>query len=103
MTDNLPITPDLTYAREFRDKPLGQHSAGLQRILTVFRGADVEGKLVLVCLQPFERWALGTLTGRRGDGVVLVDDVEFTDRASAEWEVFRRRWERYFGEPLELD
>lgn len=87
-------------AREFREKPLGQHSPELQRVLTLFRSEEMAGKYVLVCTEPHRRWALGQLSGRRGEPVTVFEDIQFTSREDAEWEVFRRRWERYFGEEL---
>jgi len=98
-----PAAPDLELAREFRAKPLGSHSAGLAQLLTLFRGAPMEGKYVLVCTEPHAQWRLGQLPGRRGEPVALVDDVVFHDRAEAEWEVFCRRWEAHFGERPAID
>lgn len=96
-------TPDLEVAHEFRERPIGHHSPELQRVLTLFRGEPVAGKFVLVCLEAHKRWALGQITGRRGDAVRVFDDVVFDSREDAEWEVFKRRWERHFGEPLTID
>lgn len=92
--------PSREFAREFRASPLGHHSPGLQQLLVLFRGAPMDGKFVLVCTEPHARWKLGQLSGRRGEPVKVFDAVEFTSRAEAEWEVFKRRWEHHFGERL---
>jgi branched-chain amino acid transport system permease protein len=94
--------PDRGVAEEFRRSPLGHHSPNLQRVLTLFRGADMPGKYVLVCTKPHQEWVLGRLPAGRGEPVELTDAV-FDHIFDAEWEVFKRRWEHYFGERLELD
>lgn len=98
----LPPPNGAEIAREFREHPLGQHSPELQRVLTLFRGEDMAGKYVLVCTDPHQRWVLGQLTGQRGDPITVYEDIEFTSREDAEWDVFQRRWQRYFGEELQL-
>jgi len=93
---------DLPLAQEFRDNPIGHHSANLQRVLNVLRGGPLTGKYVLVCMKPHKEWQLATLSGKRGKPVVLVPDALFTDLRQAEWEVFRRRWAAHTGEILSL-
>lgn len=93
---------DLRYAAEFRDKPLGYHSPGLQRVLNVMRGGTRAGKYVLVVREPFKRWVLGRLPAARGMPVEILDGQEFTDLEEAEWAVFKRRWKEHTGRDLEL-
>ena len=93
---------DLKYAAEFRDKPFGYHSPGLQRVLNVMRGGARTGKYVLVVREPFRRWVLGRLPAARGMPVEIVDGQEFTDLEEAEWAVFKRRWREHTGRELEL-
>lgn len=95
-----PASPPRALADEFRRQPLGHHSPGLQSVLTKFRGEPMEGKYVLVCTRPHAEWRLGQLSGVRGESVTMIDDVTFTSRAEAEWEVFKRRWKRYYDEDL---
>jgi hypothetical protein len=57
---------DLPFAQEFMETPVGIHSAGLQRILNVFRGEPLTGKYVLVEVEPHVKWQLAQLTGQRG-------------------------------------
>lgn len=94
------IPPPREVADEFRNKPLGHHSPSLQHVLTTFRSAPMAGKYVLIVTKPHQEWRLGRLTGVRGEAPQPVGEDVFTDRASAEWAVFRRRWEEHFGEAL---
>lgn len=91
---------DLAYATEFMESPIGYHSPGLQRVLNLMRGGALEGKYVLVTLEPCRRWALARLPGRRGATVSLVPGVEYTDQLEAERDVFRRRWHDLTGTEL---
>jgi hypothetical protein len=91
---------DLPYAREFLAKPFGYHSPGLQRVLNLMRGLGPEGKYVLLCLEPYQRWALARLPARRGEPIRQCAGVEYTDLAEAERDVFLRRWYDLGGPPL---
>jgi len=91
---------DLVHAAEFMESPIGYHGPGLQRVLNLMRGGALEGKYVLVTLEPCRRWALARLPGRRGAPVSLVPGVEYTDRLEAERDVFRRRWHDLTGTEL---
>ncbi|WP_028002925.1 hypothetical protein [Sinorhizobium arboris] len=91
---------DKQYIDEFMKKPIGYHSPGLQRVLNVMRGGDVNGKYVLVILEPYRRWALGRLPARRGEPISLVEGVEYTCQLQAERDVFIRRWRDLTGEDI---
>ncbi len=94
------VDPDaLHLAQEFKAKPIGQHSAELQKLLHLFRGEAQKDKYVLVCAEPHKRWLLGRLTGVRGDPVRLTN-VVFDDLGDAEWHVFKLRWKRHTGREL---
>ncbi len=93
---------DLTYAEEFKNQTFGYHSPGLQRVLNVLRGGPLEGKLVLIVIEPYKRWALGQLTSKQGDPVKLMEDQEFTNLEQAEWAVFKMRWKLHTGKELKL-
>jgi hypothetical protein len=93
---------DLIYAAEFKEKPFGYHSPGLQRVLNSFRGGPVASKYILVVLEPFKRWALARLPGQRGMPVEIIKNQEFTDLAVAEWAVFKLRWKSHTGDELDL-
>ena len=93
---------DFAFAVEFMEKPVGHHSAGLQRLLNLFRGEPLEGKYVLVCAKPHREWRLARLTGIRGKPVEMVGDVRFTDLETAERAVFRLRWKEHTGQDLAI-
>ena len=92
---------DLAYAREFLAAPIGYKSPGLQRLLNLMRGQGPEGKYVLLCREPYRRWALGRLPARRGEPVEVVPGVEYRDLIDAERDVFRRRWRDLTGRDLD--
>ncbi|WP_378942324.1 hypothetical protein [Mesorhizobium sp. ANAO-SY3R2] len=92
----------LDLAREFRDNINGPHSRDLQQLLVRMRWGPVEGRYVLLVLEPGKRWRLGRLPPKRGQKVELFDDVEFTSLADAEWHVFKLRWEALAGAPLSI-
>ncbi len=94
---------DLRHAAEFRADPLGMPGPGLQRVLNLLRGGPKSGKYVLVVKEPFRRWILGRLPAERGQPVELLDGMEFTDLAEAEWAVFRLRWKAHTGQNLEQE
>lgn len=95
-----PNVPDPKVAQEFRDSPFGHHSPDLQRVLERFRGQEVAGKYVLICLEPHAKWMLGQLSGVRGQEIKTFEDAVFTSLEDAEWHVFRLRWKLHFGEDL---
>ncbi|HEV2502298.1 MAG TPA: hypothetical protein VGV39_04450 [Mesorhizobium sp.] len=91
---------DLPHAAEFMESPIGYHSPGLQRVLNLMRGGALDGKYVLVTIEPCRRWALARLPGRRGAPVSIVSGVEYTSQLDAERDVFRRRWHELTGKEL---
>ena len=93
---------DLIYAAEFRDRPQGYHSPGLQRVLNLMRGGPRDGKYVLVVREPFKKWALGRLPAERGMPVEILHGHEFTNLAEAEWAVFKLRWKAHTGKEPDL-
>ena len=86
--------------REYSRTPIGAHSPNLQFILQHFRKAPCAGKYVLVAVVPHRKWALGRLTGVRGDPVRVDDDTTFESLDDAERHVFRLRWKALCGEDL---
>ncbi|MFO1036276.1 MAG: hypothetical protein U1E45_05465 [Geminicoccaceae bacterium] len=93
-------TDDIPYAHEFLAQPFGYHSPGLQRVLNVMRGLGPRGKYVVVCLEPYRRWGLACLPAGRGMPIEPCPDIEYTDLAAAERDVFVRRWRDLGGPPL---
>ena len=92
---------DLKHVAEFRRDPLGIPSPGLQRVMNALRGGPRRGKYVLIVKEPFRRWGLGRLPAERGQPVEVIDGIEFTDLAEAEWAVFKLRWKQSTGQDLE--
>ena len=94
------VDPDaLHLAQEFKAKPVGKHSAELQKVLNLFRGEAQKEKHVLVCTEPHKLWMLGQLTGVRGEPVRLTNHA-FDKLEDAEWHVFKLRWKKYTGRDL---
>ncbi|HEV7250145.1 MAG TPA: hypothetical protein VGN93_24460 [Shinella sp.] len=91
---------DGQFIEEFMKTPIGHHSPGLQRVLNVMRGGELEGKYVLVIIEPYRKWALGRLPARRGAPISLVDGVEYSCQLQAERDVFARRWKDLTGEDI---
>jgi len=92
---------DRQYIGEFRERPIGAHSPGLQRVLNIIRNDPSGYQIVLICRKPFAEWVLGTMPPNRLDGpIVIEDEPVFLSREEAEWEVFRRRWRKYTGEDI---
>ena len=94
---------DRVFGEEFRQTPVGHHSLGLQRILTVFRGEALAGKPFLLCVEPFRRWILALHPGERGKPFKILRNKVYRDRNEAEWDVFKARWKRHVGETLAND
>lgn len=92
---------DVQFAREFLAEPFGYRSPGLQRVLNLMRGLGPDGKYVILCLEPYRRWALARLPAARGQPITVVSGVEYDDLASAERDVFLRRWADLGGPPLD--
>jgi hypothetical protein len=91
---------DRHYIEEFRRQPIGAHSPGLARLLTVMRQDPSGRQVILVCRKPFAEWVLGEMPPSRADPIAIEDGPVFTSREEAEWEVFRRRWRKLTGEAI---
>lgn len=91
---------DRQYIEEFRHQPIGAHSPGLMRVLATMRSDPSGNQVILVCLKPFEKWALGSMPPHRDEPIRIESGPVFTSREEAEWEVFRRRWRRLTGEDI---
>jgi len=91
----------LDLVEEFKARPFGPHGHELTRLLNALRLGSNEGRYVLVCTRRHRQWALGQLTGRRGEPVRLLEDRRFDNLAEAEWTVFKLRWRARTGENLD--
>jgi hypothetical protein len=93
---------DRQYIEEFRRRPIGHHSPGLMRLLTVMRQDPSGRQVILICSKPFREWVLGEMPPQREDPIAIEAGPVFTSREEAEWEVFRRRWQKLTGEAINL-
>jgi len=87
----------LHLAAEFRERPIGDHSPELERLLSLFRSGPVRGKYCLVCVEPYRRWVLAQLSGERNVPPLLHHNRVFASLAEAEWEIFKLRWHEHTG------
>jgi|TARA_R110002096_G_scaffold53317_17_gene138673 hypothetical protein len=94
-----PTPDDRRLIEEFRQNPIGHHSADLQRLLTRMRGAPMADKHCLVTVEPNRVWQLAQTSGVPGKPLKLLKE-RFTSMAEAEWHVFRIRWHALTGERL---
>ena len=89
-------------AEEFRAKPYGHHSVELDAALNVLRGADSDGKLILVCTHRGREWAVAHLEGDPARAVIH-HDLIFSSVEEAQWAVFKHRWKTVTGVELDVD
>jgi branched-chain amino acid transport system permease protein len=83
------VTPEVL--EEHRSKPRGQHSDAVMRLLAYFRFAAIEDKYALRTDQPFKRYRLIALSGRRGVPPRVVDDKVYGSLNEAYHAVFLKR------------
>ena len=76
---------------EHKNKPLGQHSEALERILNYFRRAAMNDKYVVKCEIPFKKYRILALSGVRGRSPRLVEDNIYSTVETAYHGIFLRR------------
>ncbi len=76
---------------EFKNKPLGQHSEALERLLTYFRRQPMVDKYAIKCVEPFKAYQVVALSGIPGVAPRLVEDKIYSSREDAWVGVFTRR------------
>jgi branched-chain amino acid transport system permease protein len=77
--------------REYEQKPLGQHSEALERVLNYFRRQPQNDKHAVIAVKPFEAYRIVALSGQRGVPPRLVEDRVYPTVEDAYRAVFRRR------------
>jgi hypothetical protein len=77
--------------REFYMRPIGHHSPALTRLLSQLRAGAVDGKYCLICIEPYRRWVIGRLAGKRGEPPAVQENRIFPSLEEAEWAVFKLR------------
>ncbi len=90
-----PARADL--AREFKERPLGAHSAELEKALLILRWGGVRGKSLILCTEPDRTWRLGKMGPRRGAPMTEYGPT-YTKYADAVWACFRARWKETTGQ-----
>ena len=76
---------------EFKNKPLGQHSEALERLLTYFRRQPMVDKYAIKCVEPFKAYQIVALSGIPGVAPRLVEDKIYASQEDAYVGVFTRR------------
>ncbi|MBS0224028.1 MAG: N,N-dimethylformamidase [Proteobacteria bacterium] len=90
-------------AGQFRDRPFGPHGTELQKILKILRWDPIDDRIIAVQPQRNGRWQLARSTGRKGSPIEIFEGPGYATPAEAQWAIFRSRWERHTGQPLELE
>ncbi|GAA2891022.1 hypothetical protein GGQ99_005154 [Aminobacter niigataensis] len=72
-------------------KPVVQHSNDLARVLDKLRRAALAGKEVRVEIEPFKKYAIGILPGKRGEPVEILEDQVYATGDECEHAIFLRR------------
>ena len=85
-------------AREFKNKPLGPHSAELQKVLNVMRWQESQDKRTVVCLESGKRWCVGFLNTERLQPIEVDESMIFDNIEDCYWDIFRHRWKDHTGE-----
>lgn len=78
---------------EHAARPLGPHSDSLTRVLTFMRGADIEGKQVLLTVETDRRWRIARVTRADRTRPLIVEADEFTSCHAALHAIFLQRVE----------
>ena len=83
------ITPQLV--EEFKNRPLGQHSEALERVLNYFRRQPQNDKYAVMVVEQFKAYRIVALSGQRGVAPRLVEDKIYPSIVEAYHGVFLRR------------
>ncbi|MEZ5922942.1 MAG: branched-chain amino acid ABC transporter permease [Hyphomicrobiaceae bacterium] len=83
------ITPELI--EEFKQRPVGQHSEALERLLNYFRRQPQNDKYAVMVVEQFKAYRIVALSGVRGVAPRLVEDKIYPSIEEAYKGVFLRR------------
>jgi branched-chain amino acid transport system permease protein len=89
------VTPELI--AEHAERPLGQHSDALERVLSYFRRQPQAGKYIIVATKPWEEYRIGVLSGVRGEPATILDGPTFASEDEALHGIFLRRIDDLLG------
>lgn len=101
MVYKITAEADRQFVEEFRAKPMGDHSPGLQRVLNIMRTYRGGDQYILIARREFEDFVIGRMPPSRDDPIVVEDALSFKTREDAEWALFCRRWREHTGEEIE--
>ncbi|WP_127144492.1 hypothetical protein [Pelagibacterium montanilacus] len=101
MVYKITAEADRQYVEEFRAKPMGDHSPGLQRVLNIMRAYRGGDQVILIARREFADFVIGRMPPLREDPIVIEDTRTFSTREEAEWALFCRRWREHTGEDIE--
>lgn len=76
---------------EYRDRPLGQHSEPLERLLLYFRRLPNTGKLIIKKDEASGVFQIAALSGVRGVPPTIVDDEKYTNVEAAYHGIFLKQ------------
>jgi branched-chain amino acid transport system permease protein len=76
---------------EFKNRPVGQHSEALERLLNYFRRQPQNDKYAVMVVEQFKAYRIVALSGHRGVAPRLVEDKVYPSVAEALHGVFLRR------------
>lgn len=78
---------------EHKKNPIGKHSPNLMKVQNYLRRhhEEIEGKYLIVCLEPHEKWCLGQHPGGRHPKYTVFMDELFHSREAAEHGLFLKR------------
>jgi hypothetical protein len=89
-------------AREFKNRPYGEHSPDLQYVLNVMRRASDQEFHVLVMTRPHAQWTLARMKPGAPTAPAMTN-VVFSSPEEAEWHVFRLRWKALTGQECPVE
>lgn len=98
--DSTHVSKNLELAKEFRARPFGQHSAELQKLLSLMRSQPIAGKHFLFMSKTQAEWVLGQFSTTPPLRPILDWSVVFHDLLDAEWHVFKIRWNVLYDEEI---
>jgi branched-chain amino acid transport system permease protein len=84
------VTPEIV--AEHARAPFGPHSDALARIENYFRRSPTTGKYIVIAVEPWSDYRIGTLSGVRGESArVLPDSDRYLTESAAAHGIFLRR------------
>lgn len=89
---------DAELLRAYRTSNPNTRPLELNRLLNRLRMEPLEGKEVVVCLEPFTTFAIGRMSGKRGVPMDIGSE-RFSNATDAQWEVLKRRWAKHSPYP----